>query len=401
VNLGIVIHRFGQGFSGGAEVHCRMVARRLAGMAGVDRVEVITTTARDYLTWANAYPPGLETEGEVAVRRFPVRRPRSLRTFDLINRAVNLFYGHAPILMERLWLRLQGPDCPGLLGYLRARGTAFDRLIFYTYLYQPTVLGLPLMAGPPGLEPGQGPFLIPTAHDEKPLRLKIIRPVFEQARSLGFLSPAEADLVRERFRVAGIPQTVLGAGVEAPEGIDPAAFAAGRGLGPYLLYLGRLDVQKGVPELIRLFRRAGRGPGAEGGRLALVLAGERKMDLEPGDGILCPGYLSEEEKWAALAGATAVVAPSPFESLNLTVLEAGALGRPVLVNAACRVLEDYVRRSGGGLAYHDQESFGQSLSRLADPAGNRLLGEANRAHVAGHHSWPAVDQRLRDWLKLG
>lgn len=401
MKLGIVIHRFGRGFSGGAEAHCRMVANRLAKMAGVSGVEVLTTTAKDYLTWANAYPPGLETHGRVAVRRFPVRRPRNLGLFDLVNRITNLFYGHAPILLERLWLKLQGPDCPDLLAFLRDQGAAFDRLIFYTYLYQPTVLGLPLMAGPTGLSPEQGPFLIPTAHDEKPLRLKLIRPVFERARSLGFLSPAEASLVRDRFRVEGTPLTILGSGVEAPPGIDPAAFAARYGLGPYLLYLGRLDVQKGVPDLIRFFRAEGRAIEVEGRPLSLVLAGERKMDLAPGDGILCPGYLSEEEKWSALAGALAVVAPSPFESLNLTVLEAGALGRPVLVNAGCPVLEDYVDRSGGGLAYRDRESFGRFLSRLVDPAQNRLLGQANQDHVARDHSWPAVDKRLRSWLNLG
>lgn len=174
--LGIVIHRYGQGISGGAEVHCRLVAQRLARMLLEGQVEVLTTTAQDYLTWANAYPSGVEQDGAVLVRRFPIRWRRHLLLFDGLNRLTTAFNGRAPILLEKIWFMAQGPRCPGLLNYLASRAQAYDRLIFYTYLYEPTVFGLPLSAGR-----GVRTWLIPTAHDEPPLKLKHIRPVFEQA----------------------------------------------------------------------------------------------------------------------------------------------------------------------------------------------------------------------------
>ena len=44
-------------------------------------VEVLTTCARDYVTWRNELPPGAETINGVTVRRFPVRRPRDAKRF--------------------------------------------------------------------------------------------------------------------------------------------------------------------------------------------------------------------------------------------------------------------------------------------------------------------------------
>ncbi len=396
MRFGLVIHRYGKGISGGAEVHCRMIAHRLTSIAPHAQVEVITTTASDYLTWANTHNSGLEQDGPVIVRRFRVERPRNLTRFDFINRATNAFKGHAPGWLERVWLREQGPRSPELLDYLNKNASSFDRLIFYTYLYEPTVLGLPLAAR----QGGKGPWFIPTAHDEEPLRLKVIRPAFENAGSFGFLSPAEEKLVLDRFPVAGKPREIIGAGVEPPRGIDAGLFARKYGVGPYLLYLGRLDVQKGIPELIRHWLWAIDHNDSGQPFPALVLAGESKMVLQPRKGLILTGYVSEEEKWSALAGSLAVVAPSPYESLNLTILEAGAVGRPVVVNSRCAVLDDYIKRSGGGLAFADGKSFRDCLVPLSRPDEADALGLANQTHVTQNYSWQALDRKLVKWLQL-
>ena len=396
MRIGLVIHRYGKGISGGAEAHCRMLALRLAALVPQAEVEVITTTASDYLTWANDHNEGVEEDGPVAVRRFRVSRPRNLTRFDFINRATNVFHGHAPKILELLWLMEQGPRCPDLLEYLENHAVQYDRLIFYTYLYEPTVLGLPLAAR----QGGAAPWFIPTAHDEKPLRLRIIRGAFEQAGSFGFLSPAEKDLVLERFQVADRPREIIGAGVEPPKDIDPGLFARKFDLGPYILYLGRVDIQKGIPELVQYWTWVKDHKDSTAPVPSLVLAGESKMRLQQRDGLVLSGYISEEEKWSALAGAVAVVAPSPYESLNLTILEAGAVGRPVVVNSRCAVLEDYVKRSGGGLAFHDRETFRDCLERISRPDQAESLGRANQAHVKEHFSWQALDRRLLKWLGL-
>jgi len=389
MRLGLISPRYGADIAGGAEVLCGQVAGRLAGaLAGRGEVEVISTTARDYTTWANHYPAGLSQDGLVRVRRFPVARQRRLRLFDLINRLTARFNGRAPSLLERIWVFTQGPRVPGLLTFLRAEGSAFDRLVFFTYLYEPTVLGLPRVR--------ERAWLVPTAHDEPALNLRIIRPVFESARALGFLSPAEESLVLSRFAVAGTPRAILGAGVEAPAGLDPAAFARQHSLGRYLLYLGRIDFHKGLPELLEFWPAVK----AEFQDLSLVLAGEEKMDLPQMPGLVRPGFLSQADKWSALSGALALVAPSRLESLNLTVLEAGAAGRPVLVNGRGQVLAEYVRRSGAGLAYDDRDSFLAGLRALSQEGRADEMGLRGRALADGEFSWPKVEKRWLDWLEL-
>ncbi len=66
MKLGIVGQRYGAAISGGAELHARQVAERLARRA---EVRVLTTCARDYITWRNEYPAGLEEIDGIAVER--------------------------------------------------------------------------------------------------------------------------------------------------------------------------------------------------------------------------------------------------------------------------------------------------------------------------------------------
>ena len=87
--------------------------------------------------------------------------------------------------------------------------------------------------------------------------------------------------------------------------------------------------------------------------------------------------------------------PSPYESLSVIVLEAWAMGRPVLVNAACRVLEGQCVRSGGGLFYRGYAEFAEALRVLvADPALGRALGRAGRAYVRREYDWDVVEERV-------
>ena len=105
--------------------------------------------------------------------------------------------------------------------------------------------------------------------------------------------------------------------------------------GPYVLYAGRIDAGKGCAEMLDFherYRRDGRG------RRALVLIGKLAMPEPRAPGVRYLGYLPEDEKFAAMAGARAVVCPSPYESLSIVLLEALALGTPVLASARSAVL---------------------------------------------------------------
>ncbi len=59
MRLAFVVQRYGLEIQGGAELHCRLVAELLSRKHDV---EVVTTCAHDYLTWANAYPAGSEIQ---------------------------------------------------------------------------------------------------------------------------------------------------------------------------------------------------------------------------------------------------------------------------------------------------------------------------------------------------
>ena len=128
--------------------------------------------------------------------------------------------------------------------------------------------------------------------------------------------------------------TVMGVGVE-PLPSRPRRFREAFGLtGPYLLYLGRLEAGKGLPELLEVHQRVVRG---YHDAPALVLAGGGPFEAR-GHKVVKVGRLDEQAKWDALAGALAVVVPSRYESLSLVTLEAFAAGTPVLAGDGSEVV---------------------------------------------------------------
>src|SRR5215470_17388205 len=127
MRLAFVVQRYGLDIAGGAEYHCRLVAEHLARE---DAVDVLTTCADDYLTWANRYPPGTETLNGVTVRRFPVARPRAAEEFAA--RSARVFGARARVVPGHVdaaaasaassedalrWIEEQGPVAPGLVRF--------------------------------------------------------------------------------------------------------------------------------------------------------------------------------------------------------------------------------------------------------------------------------------------
>ena len=77
LSLAIVVQRYGADINGGAELHARYIAEHLAPHADI---HVLTTCARDYLTWRNELPPGSTEINGIPVERFPVSRERARST---------------------------------------------------------------------------------------------------------------------------------------------------------------------------------------------------------------------------------------------------------------------------------------------------------------------------------
>jgi len=382
--VALVVQRYGRDVTGGSESLAREVAERLTAFHDVT---VFTTCARDYVTWRNELPAGEEDLGGVRVRRFPVEEERDLAAF---NAFAEPLYGRPTSLEEeRLFLRRQGPLVPALVEALRAEGGRFAAVVFFTYLYYPTYWGLQAV-------PDRS-VLVPTTHDEPPLRFSIYREVFALPRAFGFLTGPEEALVRSRFPLGDRPAVVAGMGIEVPERPDVEGFRIRHDLDrPYVLYAGRIDAGKGCAEMLAHYERYRRSvPGAAG----LVLIGRLAMPEPRVPGVRYLGYLPEEEKAAALAGARAVVCPSPYESLSIVLLEGMAQGVPALVTARSGVLLDHCRRSRAGLWYEDAHEFAEALDLLASVDGLRAaMGENGRAYVRAHHRWDVVIERYRSLI---
>jgi hypothetical protein len=166
VRIAFVVQRYGVEILGGSEYHCRLVAER---MAGRHEVEVLTTCARDYITWANEYPEGLERLNALTVRRFASAHGRDFAEFNRYSEWI--FHNPHTRDDEMSWLEQQGPRCPALIEYLNKNHRQFDALIFFTYLYAPTVIGLEI-------DPGRS-ILVPTAHNEPAIHLSIYKEMFK------------------------------------------------------------------------------------------------------------------------------------------------------------------------------------------------------------------------------
>jgi glycosyltransferase involved in cell wall biosynthesis len=382
VKLCFVIQRFGLEVAGGAELHCRLLARALAKE---HTVSVETTTALDYVTWQNHYPPGPAEVDGIRLTRHPVTAERSERRFALLSDRV--FHEDHIRKDEELWVRENGPLSPALVRGVEARRDV-DLFVFYCYRYYPSFFGLPKVA--------ERAILVPTAEEDPAIRLPIFKELLNAPRGILYLTPEERSLVQGVSGNASVPSLVIGSGVKVPQGAA-AIDARGRFSLPerYLLYVGRIDRNKGVDRLCHYYRELLKE--REDVPL-LVLAGKPVLKItDPRIRVL--GFVSEEEKFALLNGCDLLLMPSPYESLSIIALEAWATGKPLLANAECAVLEGQCMRSGGGLYYRGYREFAECLARLLDDAPLRTeLGRSGREYVEKGSTWEQVARRTSDFL---
>jgi glycosyltransferase involved in cell wall biosynthesis len=377
--VAFVVQRCGLEVNGGAELLCRLVAERLAERY---ETEILTTCALDYMTWANHYPSGEQWLGNLRIRRFRVTRPRDVDSFNLLSQSIRLRMGRLTVEEEEAWMREQGPWAPDLFEYLRSAKQDYSAFIFFTYLYATTYFGLPLVA--------DKAVLVPTAHDEWPIHLGIWDRLIQFPRAFAFLSDEELAFLRRRFPKAALNGPVVGLAVEPPLTTDPSGFRKAHGIeNPFVLYLGRLDPSKGLDQLLKDFSAYQQSTGDS--RTELVLVGKPVMEVPSRPGVHVLGFLSEQQKWNALAACEALVMPSPYESLSIVCLEAWSMGKPVLVTARSEVLLGQCRRSQGGLWYSDTDEFCAGLECLLhEPAVQRGLGAQGRDFVQANYRWPRI-----------
>lgn len=383
MKIAFVIHRYAESIVGGSEFHCRRMAEE---MASRHEVEVLTTTAEDYVTWKDGFAPGLETINGVKVRRFRIKARRNLVRFKEISDFC--FYEKAHNADdEREWVRANGPETPELLQFIRDHKADYDVFIFYSFRYYPSYFGL--------LEVAEKSILVPTAEEDAAVHLSIFADYFNRPAGALFLTPEEQDLVGKVAHGVLPPSDIIGFAVDIPPRLDAAAFRTRHGLNnPYLIYVGRIDRNKGCDGLFRYFLEYDRRKTHD---VDLVLAGTKALDIPNHTRVKYLGFLSDTEKFEALQSSELLVMPSPYESLSIVVLEAWAMGKATLVNGLCKVLRGQSRRSNGGLFFSNFSEFCEGLDFLLEnPEIREALGRSGRDWLTTNFSWTRLLDKIDD-----
>jgi glycosyltransferase involved in cell wall biosynthesis len=384
VRVAFVVQRYGTEVVGGAELHCRWVAEHVAGR---HEVEVLTTTATDYLTWHNVLPAGESRVNGVTVRRFPVVRERREDVFFPVANRV-CFFDHTDE-EERRWLEEHGPVAPDLIEHLRQHEKEYDAIVFFSYRYWTTCFGMQVA-------PAKS-LLVPTAEHDRVLYLRLFRDFFRLPAVIAFNTPEEKELIERVTGNDNLPGEVVGTGIERPA-VVPVDEVAPRLdlLGDYLVYVGRIEPEKGCAVMIDHFLRWQRETRA---KTTLALFGRSTMTFSENAHVRLMGVVPDGEKLAAIARSRALVMPSRHESLSMVVLEAWMMRRPVLVNGDCEVLRGQVLRASGGLYYRRYEEFAAAMDLLvSEPGLADRLGSQGHDYFQANYSWERILEKYERLL---
>jgi poly(glycerol-phosphate) alpha-glucosyltransferase len=232
---------------------------------------------------------------------------------------------------------------------------------------------------------------------------------------------ALCDAEAQSIRAYGMrnPVCIIPNGVDLPELVEGSAleveslpfrkFAQGRKI---LLYLGRLHPKKNLANLVRAWKQTLQSHPSAAKNWILAVAGwgasayEQKLqDLAAGPSVVFVGAQFGAEKKACYHACDAFILPSLSEGLPMTVLEAWAYAKPVLMTPECNLPEGFA--AGAALQIGTTpEQIAAGLTQLAEMSDDdrRAMGACGRTLVATKFSWPQIGEQMRsvyDWLLGG
>jgi len=384
MKLAVVVQRYGDDVAGGAELHARYVAELLAGDHDVT---VLTTTARDYLTWKPHYPAGETTVGGVRVVRFPVTRERDEVRFAAA--AARAYGAQASDQDERLYLEEQGPVAPQIGEHIRADRGRYDAIIAFSYRYLTTQEAA--LAAP------DRTLLVPTAEHDAAIGLATSHHLFRSVAAIAYNTPEERAMILAAAGNDAVPGDEVGIFSRIATRTDPTSLARRQQIdGPYVVYVGRIDRNKGCD---RLFQDFAAWSAETALPHRLLLLGRAVLDVPVHPMIQHLGFVPDQDKFDAIAGAEVLLMPSPYESLSMVTLEAFALATPALVNGTCAVLRGQVQRAQAGLYYTNYEEFFEALKLLAlTPRLRAALGANGQRFYRANYAEPVIKAKYERLL---
>lgn len=167
---------------------------------------------------------------------------------------------------------------------------------------------------------------------------------------------------------------------------------------PFILFLGRINWKKGLDRLVPALTYIPDMP--------LVIAGNDEENYRPtiealasshgvSERIIFTGPVYGDDKAALLQNAAVLVLPSYSENFGNVVLEAMAVGCPVVVTPEVGIA-DIVRTSGAGLVVNGSpEALGKGLRYMAaNPQELKNMGVKGQQAVEKYFTWSLVGKRM-------
>jgi len=234
-----------------------------------------------------------------------------------------------------------------------------------------------------------------------------------RATCLRALTADEAD----DYRRIGLtnPIAIIPSGVDVPRDSSPELFWEAH---PQLrgqkiaLFLGRLHPKKGLHLLLNAWAQVSRsakdvhlviaGPDSENTRAAL----ERMVDdLKIRNSVTFAGMLPGPRKWAALAASDLFVLPSYSEGFSVAVLEALAMGLPVIVTHPCHIPE-VSNHKCGWVIEPELTALEQALEEFLETSSQTAaqMGQRGRNLIHERFRWPVIGKQMAevyDWALGG
>ena len=357
---------------------------------GTSQVEVLTTCAhRDYISWKNEFPPGREVIHGIPVHRFPVSVERN--PIEFAKWSEKVFTQQHSLGDELAWLEAEGPTSPALIEHIKAHEADYDFFIFFSFRYHHSYHGCRAVASKA--------ILVPTAERDSALGLGIYPPIFRGVRAFMYNSFEERALIQGVSNNQSVPGVVVGIGSEIPERSNGGRFRQKFDMRDrFAIYVGRIDENKGCVELFDFFEhysaslvdgmhlvldRHAAHPDSRSTRASITSASSR--------------IRTSTTRWRPRE---LLIMPSYLESLSMVALEAWAMGKPVLANAKCDVLQGQCIRSNAGLFYGNYAEFAETMRAIdTTPSLQAALGRNGRAFFERHYAWPVIEKKYVDMLQ--
>ena len=223
--------------------------------------------------------------------------------------------------------------------------------------------------------------------------------ILNDADGVFFTTESELMLARQTFRSYHPKKEVnIGYGIVPPPAFNHAMSAAfyktcprvsGK---PYLLFLGRIDIKKGVDILIQSYVALAKervavdlplpplviaGPGLEtefGKKMIELARSETGLDEQ----IFFTGMLTGDAKWGAFYNSQAFILPSHQENFGIAVAEAMACQKPVLISDQVNIMNEVKQNNAGLVAPDTIEGTTKLITRWLNTP------PANQTEMAGN-----------------